>query len=331
MHDMKRLTVIAFTLGLALFIALLAYRGIGDLQAMFARVGWGITWLAGYYLVPLGCAAVSWRWLFPPGHGPRCLAALYATWIGLAVNWLLPVAQVGGEVVKVWLLGSRTCSTEDAFASVVIDKTLQVATQVVFTIIGLALFLTHYTQDDLVVGVVAGMSFLGVGLALFYRLQRRGLFAVLARFVRKFVNAARADQIKANADSVDARVVSTYHRTSRLSAAFAMRLTFRFALVGEVMIASHLLGLDIGLAEALIIESLIQAVRAGAFLIPAGLGAQEGAMVLLGISLGIDGDAALALALCKRARELMVGLPALGAWQFEQSRRAVASRKSIAQ
>jgi hypothetical protein len=73
-------------------------------------------------------------------------------------------------------------------------------------------------------------------------------------------------------------------------------------------------------AEALILESLGTAVRNAAFPVPAGLGAQEGGFLLLGAALGIAPPLCLALSLAKRARELLVGLPALAAWAWLEGR-----------
>jgi uncharacterized membrane protein YbhN (UPF0104 family) len=79
----------------------------------------------------------------------------------------------------------------------------------------------------------------------------------------------------------------------------------------EVWIALTLLGAPVGLLEALIVESLIEAVRGAAFLVPSALGVQEAGLVLLGSAIGLSADVALALSLVKRARELLVGLPGL--------------------
>jgi hypothetical protein len=66
--------------------------------------------------------------------------------------------------------------------------------------------------------------------------------------------------------------------------------------------------------DAITIEGLINAARSAAFLLPAGLGVQEGALILVCGWLGIGPHPALAMALLKRARELAVGLMGLGAW-----------------
>jgi len=83
------------------------------------------------------------------------------------------------------------------------------------------------------------------------------------------------------------------------------------------------LGLPLGPADALILESLTQMVRTVGFVMPGGLGLQEGVLVLIGPQLGIDADSALALALVRRTRELALGAPALlaGWWLHESAGR----------
>ena len=57
--------------------------------------------------------------------------------------------------------------------------------------------------------------------------------------------------------------------------------------------------------------ALVQAIRGAAFAIPGALGVQEGGYLLLAPLAGLTPDAALALSLAKRARELLLGLPGL--------------------
>jgi uncharacterized membrane protein YbhN (UPF0104 family) len=65
-----------------------------------------------------------------------------------------------------------------------------------------------------------------------------------------------------------------------------------------------------------ILESLGQTMRSVGFMLPGGLGAQEGGIVAGGLLLGIGPDLALAIALIKRARELAYGVPGLIAWSL---------------
>jgi uncharacterized membrane protein YbhN (UPF0104 family) len=71
------------------------------------------------------------------------------------------------------------------------------------------------------------------------------------------------------------------------------------------------------------IESLLFAIRNAAFMVPSGLGVQEGAYAVLGPLFGLPAEAALAVSLLKRARDVAIGVPALLSWQFVESRRAL--------
>ena len=50
--------------------------------------------------------------------------------------------------------------------------------------------------------------------------------------------------------------------------------------------------------------------------VPAGLGVQERPLLLLGHMLGVDPQTSMSLALVKRAREILFGVPALLSWQW---------------
>jgi hypothetical protein len=56
-------------------------------------------------------------------------------------------------------------------------------------------------------------------------------------------------------------------------------------------------------------------VRHAAFMVPAGLGVQEAAVVLLAQLFGVDREVALSFALVKRMREVIFGCLALLSWQ----------------
>ncbi|MBV9551421.1 MAG: flippase-like domain-containing protein, partial [Alphaproteobacteria bacterium] len=73
--------------------------------------------------------------------------------------------------------------------------------------------------------------------------------------------------------------------------------------------------------SAMVIESLVYAIRSTAFYVPNSVGVQEGAYVLLGGAFGLSPEMALALSLLKRARDLTIGLPVIGLWQAVESGR----------
>jgi uncharacterized membrane protein YbhN (UPF0104 family) len=82
------------------------------------------------------------------------------------------------------------------------------------------------------------------------------------------------------------------------------------------MVGLHVLGVAVGLRDATIIESLGQAFRAVGFVVPGGLGIQEGGVLLICSQLGIAPQVAIELSLLRRIRELALGGPGLLAWYW---------------
>ena len=77
-----------------------------------------------------------------------------------------------------------------------------------------------------------------------------------------------------------------------------------------------IIGYDASLMDVILLESFASIIRAIAFFIPAGLGVQELAFVLVGEYVGLTGSIAFSLAIGRRLREVMVGVPAIVAWFF---------------
>jgi len=90
---------------------------------------------------------------------------------------------------------------------------------------------------------------------------------------------------------------------------------------GEIWIALHALDLHATFVNALILQSMVLTIRSAAFAVPGGLGVQEGGYLFVGNLLGIPGDAAFALSLIARVRELALGIPGLISWQVIEARR----------
>jgi hypothetical protein len=89
----------------------------------------------------------------------------------------------------------------------------------------------------------------------------------------------------------------------------------------EVWIGLHAIGLAASFKHALILECVGQGIQTALCLVPGALGVREGGYVAVGALLGIPGEAAFALALIRRVRELALGLPGLFAWQMVEGGR----------
>src|SRR5258706_9972902 len=96
-----------------------------------------------------------------------------------------------------------------------------------------------------------------------------------------------------------------------VAASFLLSLVGWLVGTGEVYLILQLIHHPVGWIDALLLESLGQAIRGAAFAIPGALGVQEGGYLLLAPLAGLPPDTALALSLAKRAREVLLGIPGL--------------------
>ena len=90
----------------------------------------------------------------------------------------------------------------------------------------------------------------------------------------------------------------------------------------ELYVALRLMHHAIALRDAFVIDSLLYGIRSFAFAVPNALGVQEAAYVVLGTLFGLPSSISLALSLIRRARDIVIGLPALATWQAVEGRKA---------
>jgi putative membrane protein len=319
---MRFTAVIAALLGLGVALGLVVWQGIDPVLEGLREAGWGLVPVALYYLVPTGLDARGWQVLLPEGQRPGFPAIFWMRWIRDGVNRLLPVAQVGGDLVGARLLMQRGVPGAVAGASIVVDITLALVAQLVFTAMGLALLLVFVQARPVFWGALAA---LGAGTALiagFLFAQHRGLFHTLLRWIAGMAGGGeRWIQAMGGAARLDRAIRALYADRRRVARSTGWRLAAWVAGAGEVWLAMHFIGRPVSLAEALLLESLGQAIRNIGFTIPGALGVQEGGYMLLTALLGLGPETGLTLSLVKRVREVLLGVPALVSWQWAEGRR----------
>ena len=301
--------------GVVLFAAVIAWQGLDDVAVALRRAGWGIVAIVLLHLPPLWADAMGWRSLVPSDQQPQRRTMAWARWIGESINDLLPVLQMGGNVVKAWLLVDRGVRVGPAGASVVVDVTLVVLTQIIFTLLGLSLLVPSLGRGSVLFVVLLGAGIMTILLGGFYTAQRRGFFGFIVRSSRKILGGSEWTSVSDGATTMDAEVLRVYGERRILMVSGCWHMLAWFVGVGEVWLALHLLGQPVDVRTALLFESLGQAIRTGAFAVPGALGIQEGGYVLVGGALGIEPGVALGLSLVRRVRELLLGLPGLASWQ----------------
>ncbi len=324
---MRVVVSILWIAGLCLLLTLISLHGFGDVASAFSAAGWGIAIVAAFHSIPTLAAAWSWRLLIDEARRPPWTALLRIRWISESVNVLLPVAHVGGDVVRARLLARAGVPGAPAAASVIADVTLGLLTELLFALAGVVLLFTSAPEGGRRHGIVIALAAYTLLLVLFFLAQRRGMFRPLAGFIARFSGASKWRSITEGGAALDRSLTDLYRNRRAVALATAGRMAGWLLGTGEVWLGLRFLGHPVGLGESLMIESLSQALRSAVFLVPGALGVQEGGLMVLGGLVGLDPVTALALSLIKRARELCLGIPGLVVWQVEEGRRFWAKRR----
>ncbi|HKT92639.1 MAG TPA: flippase-like domain-containing protein, partial [Paraburkholderia sp.] len=287
---MSRAAILLLSIGTALFIALLAWQGLGSVTGALAAAGWGLVLVAAFHIVPLALDAGAIAVLFGKGARVDQRDALLARWTGESVNSLLPAGQIGGPVAMVRQLAQRGMSMRDAAAAITVSTTLQAVAQIVFAVFGIVLFSAYAANGaprDLGVAALIATAVLGGLIALFYVAQRRGLFGRLLRLASKVFGKRDWSTLATRADAIDEAVKALYAQRGRVAASFMLSLAGWLVGTVEVWLALRFLGHPVSWIDALLLESIGQAIRGAAFAIPGSLGVQEGGYLLLAPLVGL--------------------------------------------
>jgi len=303
------LRILLLLLGLAVFGWFVREVDPRLIWAELRQLGWFAPLVLLPYLAVYLTDTLGWRFAFGKSlPGALSYAMLFRIrWMGEAVSNVTPTAQLGGEAVKVYLLGKRGFSTLQAVASVVIGKTIQFSAQVIFLTFGALASIRLFEDSASVRRAIAVVVVICAGsvMSLFW-LQRRGLFGSIIALMGKL--RIRLKRFEAQLEAlrgVDRRIID-YYRDERVH--FASSLFFYLG--GwildtlEIMLVAYLMGVPLDWFQALAIEALIGVVKGFGSVAPGSIGIQETGIVLLCRLAGAPDSFGVAYAVVRRGREL---------------------------
>lgn len=288
---------------------LLVHRfGVAPVLDLMKKGMGGIAFVILFHAFQIAGTAAAWRAV------SRCLCVgpslgtfALLRWLREGINSLLPVAQVGGPLLAIRLLCRYGQTSATAAAGTIVDTSVEMVTQIAFTLLGLGILAETRGAGALESGAMIGLIFLSGVTAAILAVQRLGG----ARLVER---AAARLGWHAGVGGLHDAIVAIYSRRRALGSASFYHMFAWLAGTIEVAMAFHFFGRDVGLGSSLVVESLGQAVRSAGFAVPAALGVQEGGYILVCGLLGLSPELALALSLTKRLREIVFGVPSIALW-----------------
>ena len=310
----KQATLIVWFVGLSVLIGLTLWYGADQVSADIVSAGWATAAVVVARIAAVAIAGGGWWLLFPREQRPSAWLCVGLRFVREGANALLPLAQIGGDFIGARCLALRGVRGTLAAASVIVDVLMQATSQLAFAIIGLTL-LVAMGGNELVVWPIA------VGIAL--ALPALGGFLMVQgelgrRFFKKVLSVFAGDRewlVFGAIDELFVRLDALYADRGGLIRSVIWHLVGWFVGAIEVFVVLNAMGYSLDFGDAVIIESLMHAVRGAAFAVPGALGAQEGGLIVLCAIFGVPPEAALALSLVKRIPDLVLGVPGLLAWQ----------------
>ncbi len=302
--------------GIGAVAYLLAAHGVDQVFRALQLAGWsGLTALTLMHSVSTLLCALAWWWLLRAFSRARWQTFLWVRWLRDGLGAVVPVMPVSGELIGMRLLAMRGVALADA--GTVADLTAELLTQAAFAATGLALLHHSRPHAPYQAWIAAGIGLMALQYFGFLLAQKKGLFRLiqhpfdwLTKRGRRQVNSAEDDA------PLHERVLRVYRQHTAFYGCLALHFVAWIITGLEMWVGLWFMGQPRSVADVLILESLVYAIRASTFFIPLGAGVQEGGYVLIGALLGIDATVALAVALLKRGRDLLIGVPALLCWQW---------------
>ena len=307
---MRFLKALYFLIGIALLVAVLVHIDGAEVMARVGDVGWGLAVVLGLYLAAFSIDSLTWHLTLT--SIPMSAKGLYRTWkvrlVGESFNAVMPAAGMGGEPIKAALLKSHYgIGYGEATASIILARTINLIALILFLVVGFAFMLGAPALPASYKAMAgAGLVVLVIGTLVVFAVQRLRFTSLAGSWLSQWRFAKRVELVLHHIFEMDARLVQFYtaHRQRFAWAGLWAFLNWVLGAV-EIYYALYFLGHPVSFVDAWIIEAVAQLVRTGTFFIPASIGAQEGAFLLVCAAMTGSPALGVAVAVVRRIREIV--------------------------
>jgi len=306
--------------GLAVAVFLVFRIGLAPVLHATVHVGAaGFAVIVLFQLMLNPVLAAGWAAVAPARAAPFS-TLMIGRQIRDSVGDVLPFSQLGGIVAGARAASLRGFAAASAFASAIADVTTELMSQILYVAFGAAYLLLETrlaSPSRLATGLLFGTVLMIPGIGVFVFLQTRGSRLAESLAKRFFPAGVR------HAAAFHRAVGEIYRAPARVAASAAIHLAGWFASGAGTWIIFRLMGGHIGFLAAAAMEALLGGIRSAFVFVPSALGVQEAGYAALAPLFGLPPEAGIAAALLKRAREIVIGVPVLLAWQAMEGRHAL--------
>lgn len=308
---MRVVPILLIVAGIAAMAALVLHFGAGAVGAALLAVGFGgFATVVAIHTALIALMGLAWGALLP---GARAWVTVWGRFVRDAGSEVLPLSQVGGYVLGTRAVALAGVPATQGAASTIVDVTLEFVGQLAYVALGLVWLLHLHTDGIAPQFVVLGLAVASCLAVAFIVAQRHGMRYVDR--IARILGQGWAEKTAAGAAALHQALEAIYRRPAGIWTSILLHLACWIASASEVWVALWFAGEPLPFGDAMVIESLVYAIRTTAFIVPNSVGVQEGAYILLGGAFGLSPEMALALSFLKRARDLTIGLPVIALWQ----------------
>ena len=240
-------------------------------------------------------------------------------WISQATGKFFPTGNITGEFVRIYLAVKKGLSTAEATSTVFIDLVIATFSLFLIAIMSFIYFLLGSSDDLLIKHVIylsLSLLLIFISCLIFYFFISKRILKILIKKIPSFFGYKISYQKIFAIIRVDRALNKAIKNKIILIKALICRILGWLGGAFEIYIFLWIIGYDPNIIDVIVIESFSGIIRAVAFFIPAGIGVQELAFVIVGDFVGLNSETAFSIALGRRVREILVGLPAISSWFF---------------
>ncbi len=296
--------------GLAIFSYLVWDFGLENIVINIKRTGWWFAPVIGVWVIVYVFNAWAWFVIIRDNSKGVSFGTLYSLTItGLALNYVTPFLNLGGEPYRVLALRERL-GLHRAVSSVILYNMVRMLSHFFFWLgaVGLVVFLVPVSLGfGLLLSAVSVAVFLLI--FFFFSRHRKGVFESFLSWVSRVRILrpldARLEKHRKGLLTIDGQIKQLYneHRGSfyrSLASEFIARVVASF----EFFFILKGLGFTVSIVEALYINAAASLILNLLFFMPFELGTREGGLYFVMQSIGYASGIGIYIGLANRIREL---------------------------